>query len=335
MIFLRQISIALVFACITITSQASEWVSPIDTKYKNKNPKTFAMYVEARNLIDSSRGQQQVLMEADKILKEVLLLDSSFAPAYREYGRLYIKAGYINSVGDVSSFKKGSLGPSEQSILRSIDIEADYADAYVLLGHLYTKMKLFSEAEKALKKAEDIGTELPWLDLNWADLLKLKGKSEEALLRFKKVIKGKTSNKGAYSKALRGVTRYYESKGDNEKAKIAYLDHLDFEPDSAWDWGNYSSFLLFDYGDVNGAIENGEKALSIMNYGMGRFNLACALYTKWAMLLEKGDSRAQTYFDQAMSIYPDLGEVMTESFKHKATLITANKLFEYQNNKLK
>jgi len=233
MSLIRKIFIVLMFASITMTSNASDWVSPIDTKYKNKNPEVFAMYVEARNLIDSSRGQQRVLMEADEVLKKVLQLDSTFAPAYREYGRLYIKAGYINSVGDVSSFKKGSLGPSEQSILRSIDIESEYADAYVLLGHLYTKMKIFTEAEKALKKAEDIGTEIPWLDLNWADLLKLQGKSEEALLRFEKVIKGKTSNKGAYSKALRGVTRYYESKGNNEKAKIAYLNHLEFEPDSA------------------------------------------------------------------------------------------------------
>ena len=309
-----------------------DWVSPIDIKYKKKNPQLFSKYEKAKKLIDAWSGQQNILLDADEILKGIIQIDPDFAPAYREYGRLYIMSGYIKTVGHVSSFEKGTLDPSEKSILHSINIEPDYADSYVLLGHLYTKKKLYSEAEEALKKAEDIGTKTPWLDLNWAELLNIQGNSEKALLRYKKVIEEKSSNKKAHARALSGVTKYYYFKSDFEKAKQSHIKHLEFEPENAWNWGNYSSFLLFWYGDVDGAVESGEKALDLMNYGMGRFTLACALYTKWAMLLEKGDGDANKYFERAYKLYPDLEKVISKVSKHSYTKIAAKQLYVYKRN---
>lgn len=124
-------------------------------------------------------------------------------------------AGYIKS----DEFKKGSLNPAEVSILKSIEIEPDYADSFVLLGHLYTKMKRYDEAKVALEKAEAIGTGIPWLDLNWADLLNKQGKYQEAFKRYVKVEGEKSSNKKAHASALSGIIDYYDRIGAYEKAK--------------------------------------------------------------------------------------------------------------------
>lgn len=316
---------------LSVSSAAfsSDWVSPIDIKYKQRNEELFNKFDAARDIINSYRGRSEKLAEADKLLREILEEDIEYAPAYREYGRIYIMAGYVNN----DNFKKGILGPSELSILKSIDIEPKYADSYVLLGHLYTKMKRYKEAQSALEKGESIGTKIPWLDLNWADLLNKQGKYSEALQRYKNVAESNTSNKKAYIRALEGITEYYAAVGDYEKVKSFYLKQIEHEPETAWIYGNYASFLLFKYGDVDGAIENSKKALKIMNYGMGEFILACALYTKWAKLqdMPSNKNRAEKYLEQAWMLYPYPQQVIKETQKYKYTSVTALKLRNFIN----
>lgn len=303
---------------------SSDWISPIDIKYKQKNLNLFSKFDITRDLVNSWQGQGEKLILADKLLREILEEDPKFAPAYREYGRLYIMAGYVNS----NNFKEGSLSLSEKSILKSIEIEPQYADAYVLLGHLYTKMGKYEEAQSALEKAELIGTRTPWLDLNWADLLNEQEKYGKALQRYINVVVGKTSDRKAHLSALSGITEHYQTTGDYEKAKSFFIKQIEYEPDSAWIFGNYASFLLFSYGDIDESIENSKKALEIMSYDMGRFILACALYTKWAIFLDTPSKQndAQKHFDQAWSIYPHLYEVIEQTKTYKHTKITAKKL---------
>ena len=152
-----------------------------DSTYAAKNQKLFADFSRARNILDSWRGQGEKLSEADALLRSVIQQDSNFAPAYREYGRLYVMTGYIN----YDNFKEGSLSPAEASILKSIEIEPNYADSYVLLGHLYTNMKRYNDAQNALVKAEKIGTNSPWLQVNWGALLIEQEQYEEALKRYR------------------------------------------------------------------------------------------------------------------------------------------------------
>ena len=304
---------------------SSEWISPIDLKYKEKNQDLFNKFNTARDLVNSWRGQNDnKLAIADKLLREILEEDPKYAPAYREYGRVHIMVGYINS----NKFKEGSLNLSEISILKAIEIEPKYADAYVLLGHLYTQMKKYKEAQTALGEAELIGTKSPWLDLNWASLSMEQEQYSKALQRYINVLAGKTSDKKAYISALSGLTKLYETLGDHENARSYFIKQIEYEPESAWILGNYANFLLFSRGDIDEAIENGKKALQIMNYDMGKFVLASALYTKWAVFLDipsKQDD-AQKYFDQAWSIYPYPNDIIEKTKGHKHTRVTAKKL---------
>lgn len=317
-------SIVFLILLFSLAAHAEEWISPIDKKYSTKNPKLYSEISHAKNILDSWSGQGEKLIEADTLLKGVLKSDGSFAPAYKEYGRLYIMAGYIN----YNNFESGSLNPAEASILKSIEIEPSYADSYVLLGHLYTNMQRYSDAESALKKAESIGTKIPWLDLNWADLLIKRDKYKEALQRYQSVIKTRTSNRKAYANALSGLTTVYRYLGQYDNANNGFKQEISYEPGNAWVWGNYSDFLLFDYNDVDGAIVKGEKALSIMDYGMGRFTLACALYTKWALMLQDANktTEAQPYFEKARALYPDLEQIIEKTAQYKNTMITSKAL---------
>lgn len=321
----------LLIAMFLATIFANDWVSPIDKKYLDKNQELFSKFDEAREILNSWGGQREKLLKSDSLLREILEKDTEYAPAHREYGRLYIMAGFVN----YDNFKEGSLNPSEASILKSLEIEPDYADSYVLLGHLYTKMKRYKEAAIALRKAEEIGTEIPWLQLNWADLFKKQNKYSKAMQHYKNVVKNGTNNRKAYASALSGVTTMHRYMNEYDNANEGYKEQLKYSSDDAWTWGNYSSFLLFTYKDVDGAIEKGSKAIQIMNYGMGRFTLGCALYTKWAMLKDNPATalQAQQYFEQAWSIYPYPEKIIKETKRYSYTKITAVSLDKWLTRK--
>lgn len=314
-----------------ISLNAMDWQSPIDIKYKAKDPGLFLKYSKARGIVDLYSGDSKDLEKAHSILIEVLNTDSEFAPAFRELGRLIISAGHIN----YKNFKKGSLEASEKAILQSIKIEPKYADSYVLLGHLYTLMQKYDSAQGSLEKAEMIGTKLPWLNLNWAALLKKQGKKKEAFNRYRKVVQEGTSNKKAYASALSGITQYFIKKRDYEKARTSYLAEIKYNPELAWNYGNYADFLLFKYGDVDASIKNSKKALEIMNYGMGRFTLACAMYTKWAELRKTNATSkvAAEYFKNAWDLYPYPEKVIDKTKRHRTTLVTANALQNWVNRR--
>ena len=307
-------------------AHSSDWVSPVDVKYRQKNPALFEKFENARKLIDSYRGDRRVLADADQILSNILASDPKYAPVYREYGRLIQLAGHIN----YDNYQEGTLKQSEQAVLRSIDIEPRYADSYVLLGHIYTEMKRYQDATQALVKAEEIGTNIPWLDLNWADLLIIQGQYAEALSRYNRVVADKTSNKKAHAVALGGITRCHRINGDYEAAKTSFQKEIEYEPNSAWKWVNYSEFLLFDCGDIDSAIESGEKALQIMDFGAGRFILASALYSKWARLeVTNQHNKSQQYFEYAWSLYPYPERIIQRAREHRRTRLTARKLEEW------
>lgn len=321
---MQRILLMVVLFAFATFSEAAEPPSKTDTKYKNRSQALYAKFDEARELLDSWRGQRELLSRAQQLLTEVTQVDTKFAPAYREFGRLYIMSGYISE----DNVDPQSLARSEAVILKAIEIEPDYADAYVLLGHLYTNMRRYADASAALTKGEKIGTASPWLQLNWADLLTKQGDHEGAFQRNLAVAKGGTENKKALSAAVNGVILYYKVKGRMDEADEWYKKTVANDPSSAWAWGNYASFQLFFRGDVDGAIGNAEKALSIMNYGMGRYVLACALYAKWASAVDKNAVQAQALYDRAYQMYPNVDGVIEETRKFTSTKYVATKLAE-------
>ena len=320
-------AILLVALLFTSISNAATWVSPIDEKYKEKYPDLFAGYIEARNLLDSHRGKRVTLILAQKKLDMILKENEKFAPAYREYARLFMKAGHIS----YGNFENGALGSAEAAILESIKIEPEYADSFVLLGYLYTKNKSYDKAENSLKKAEIIGTKLPWFHLNYADLLVKTNRSDQALPHYMAVVNSDTDNRNAYSSAILGTALYYRVNNNLPEAEKWFLKSAEYDQ-SAWNWGEYSKFMTFWVGDFDKGIEAGEKALSIMSYGIGRSTLACAYYGKWYELRQSNPKQAQAFLDKATVLVPNLEKSAAKLSRYEPTRNIAAELLKHVAN---
>ncbi|MBX3186522.1 MAG: protein kinase [Labilithrix sp.] len=98
----------------------------------------------------------------------------------------------------------------------------------------------------------------------------------------------------------------YREVGDIDAADGARRRALALSPKSAWAHGDYSFFLLEDVGDVARAIEEARTALSLMDYGNGRGNLAMALIERGnATLWGHGSpDEAIRDYDEAIRLEP-------------------------------
>ncbi len=90
------LTLALLLMMICSPAIAGSWVSPTEERYGEKFPDLYEDFLEAKELIDGHRGRQSVLIKIKRLLDHIIKTQIDFAPAYREYARLYYKAGYIN-----------------------------------------------------------------------------------------------------------------------------------------------------------------------------------------------------------------------------------------------
>lgn len=323
---LRMLATALIASTLILSSGLSYSAAPP----LSKSPQDSEIFLtkKAEELLDQWRGQTALLDQAAESLYLALKRNPNYAKAYMQLGRLHIMGGYYHS----QYFEPSSLATAEKAIKKAIDIDPKFADAYVLLGHLYTNMNRLSEAKSALQMAEGIGTDNPWLGLNWAAIYEKEGKFDDAAQKYIQVIESKTKNLKALGTAYDELRGYYIYKRDLVKAEKTYKAHITVEPKNAWTRGNYASSLLYDIGDFDSAIKKSREALSIMEYGNARHTLAIALYGKWATItIKKHDkASARRYFDEAQRIYPDLAQLQQEAMKYPSTKIIVEALASNQ-----
>jgi Tfp pilus assembly protein PilF len=262
-----------------------------------------ALTNEARALLSGWSGQGEILdLAAEKLLKAVQA-NPNYAKAYIELCRLHIMAGYRYS----NVFEPLSLNTAERAILKAVELAPRDADAYILMGHLYINMNRISDATRALKTAEEIGTDNPWLDLNWADVLEKMGQDERALQKVRAVIASGTKDHNALVSAHETLVRYYVETEQWDEAEKAYQKAVGLEPESAWLRGNYAAWLA-NRGQFERAIAHARDALKLMEYGAARHTLTISLLGAWATLTKNGQdpARARAYFDEAYAMRPDL-----------------------------
>lgn len=319
------LAIALTLMMICSPAIAGVWISPTEKRYGEKFPDLYEDFLDAKELIDSYRGRQSILVEAKQILDYVIKVQIDFAPAYREYARLYYKAGYIND----KKWKPQTLTLAKAAIKRAIELAPNYEDAYVLLGYHYTLKGMYKSAEETLDKAEKLGSKSPWLYLNRVPIYKKAGDKDSVARMHIKVVESDTDNRNALSGAMQGLAEYYAEKGDFEQADYWFKEHIDFDP-VAWNFGAYAYHLLFDRGDAERSIKYGEKALAEMNYGVGRFNLGCAYYLKWATVMASdGKQEAQPFLDRAYDLNPNILKVVRIFSQNSRLADAGERLREY------
>ncbi|MEO6919499.1 MAG: ankyrin repeat domain-containing protein [Collimonas sp.] len=277
---------------------------------------------EASELLDSWHGEPQILEQAQKKLTQVLETDPQNYLALKEMARCLVMAGYINSRGvtygtnfyQVGNYVPDTLNLAEAAVRESIKINPRFAEGYVYLGYIQFERTDLAGAEKSLTHAEQLGSDDPWLQLNWGSLNEARGEYSAAATRWQRVLKSGTTNPKALSAAYGFLIESYQRNGDQEKAVALYKDQIKRNPTNAWLHGNFAEYLTSTLGRNDEAIVQAREALKIMNYGMARRTLASALYRKWADMVVKGnDASAEKYFQEALEINPRLDQVMAYS----------------------
>ena len=309
----------------SLSSHCEKWVDPQDEVFSNKKGELFTQASLVRNTLDSWDGNNSQLIESHRLLEKLLGQDDGFAPAYLQFGRLYMRLGYVNS----RKYKVGEFATAESSLKHAIKLYPEYAEAYTYLGSLYTIQKDFLKAKSALSKAELIGFDSPWLEHYWGEYYRSIGNDKEAVKYHQRVVDRETTITQAVNSSLGKLARLYSQLKMKEQAIEAYDKTTELKPNSAWVWGNYASYLLFTFGEVDQAIIKGEKALSIMNYGVGRLTVASAYCTKWATLKGNNPTEAQQYLDKALNYISDPKTIANETSKYKFTQACSRALQRY------
>jgi Tfp pilus assembly protein PilF len=264
-------------------------------------------YKKTVSILDNNRGNDGPLNLARLNLEDILKIYPRYAPAHREMARYYIIDGQINYQKGAWKFSPGSLENAEKAIKKAVEIDPDFAEAYVLFGHLYRLMLRPQEAIAALKKAEKLTTSDPWLHNNWADLLMDDRKDDQAASHYEKVLSNPSANRKAKITAFEGLNSYYLNTNNLDKVDMLFKQRIQFDPDGAWGYGNYAQFLLCKKDDYEGAILRSKEALNIMDYGAARYWLSAALYRKWVQNVATGKTDiGNKALIEAQQVYPNL-----------------------------
>ncbi len=322
--------ICTVFLLVFITQVHSEcdWISEVDKEYRLKNPVLYGKVKLANEKISSSNGRQSLLHEAELLLSDVINADNKYAPAYIQYARLMSKYGHQSG----NRFSQGELKTKEQYLQRALSLSPGYDYALALMG--FTKM-FQGDLEAATdwyRAAEAAGTKYPYLGAQLAQLSTKKREYDKAIEIATRSYEEHTNCPDIAVSIINEIIFAYSAKGnDFEIVEYWQKKRLELDPSIAWNWGDYSKFLLFDKNDYEAAIVAAEKALSLMNYKVGRRLLAAAMFAKWAEISEDPIrvDEAEKLFNQAKTIYPDNLNMAKTLSKDSDLLSVAKKIFKY------
>lgn len=313
------ISVILIFPLVIFADEQNpaqdieQWKLPYFIK-KDLYDETMKAQIQ----IDTYFGQGDNYEQAKKHIEQVLEKDKSYVPAYVQAARLIIGTGWKFAY----EFESGTLNNSAAILQEAIKIDPEYADSYVLLGHVYTMEKKYKEADEQFAIASKIGTNNPWLWNNSAAVYYSRGEYKRAYEMYSEIFKkgvGTTDqDRKSYMDALR-VLMSIAYKYNKINAIYDYAEEVEnsANPKDAWSIGGAGTNLC-----MVGKFEKGAelliKALRIMNYGNGRWSLSICLYGSMAEAMEaENTALAELYFKQAFQLNPNIMKI-SKKFKNSS-----------------
>jgi len=273
----------------------------------------------AKELLDGWSGQPSLLIKARKELEHALSVDHNDYQALKQLARCQMDEGYINSqnvtyqhnVYKIGNFVPGTLDKADATVRESIRINPKFAEGYVLLGYIQFQQQKLDEAANTLAYAEKLGTNDPWLQLNWAGVDYAKGEYAAGNNRVESVLRSGSTNHNVLNTAYTYLISGYIKTKEYDKPVALYEERIKQDPYNAWLRGNFAQYLTDTLGRNDEAIAQARLALKIMDYGIGERTLATALYRKWADLVVHGKaSEGEPYYQEAYNIYPSLSWIM-------------------------
>jgi len=211
----------------------------------------------------------------------------------------------------IRTFSRGVWPKAKALVDEALRINPDFAEGYVLLASMYIDVGKLALAEQNLVKAESLATSSPWLQLHWATLYQSRGDYSSLKKRANWVLAHENIDREALSIAYEFLIDDLIRETKYAEASVLFEKRIKLLPDSAWIRTNYAAFLTDTAGRHGEAIAQAQKALSILDHGLGWRTLAMALYRKWAELAVSGKpGKGAEYFAKAQRILPDLDLAM-------------------------
>lgn len=278
---------------------------------------------EAEQLLDEWQDQKDVLEQATQKLYRALTLDPAYAGAYVQVCRLQIMSGYDAG----RAFAPMSADTARKAIMKAIALDPSNGYARVLSAHLFVQSGRLADAKLELLEAEKIGTDSPWLAINWAQVYERQANVELAARYYESVIKSGTTAKKALGLAYGALARIELLKRNWSKAEEYHAGQLKVEPANPWSRINYAAALAFS-GRFEQALPHAREAVRVRDNDAARHMLAISLYGRWATRVASGadQAAADADFAEARSLMPDLKHVAVETSAHPSLKIIANAL---------
>lgn len=296
-----------IFSSVTPITMAK---TPQAANHTEQQPRPTKTIREATALLDSWSGQEAVLIRAKGKLDAELRVNPNSAWAYREYARYFIMSGATVDGNVLPEY----LAQADRALQKALTLKPNFAEAYLLEGHLYRLMGRLADAKAALEKAQTLGTNDPWLQNNWGDILVEEGNFDEAAKRYNKVLNGSNRNEKAIGHAYEGIIDCYIKTGQTDKADRTYRRAIAHDPHRAWTHGNYAAFLLCTRDDYESSVVQARQALKLMDYDEGHAVLGAALYRKWSAQIANGQqAAAAATYAEGESIDPNPPVVVVAS----------------------
>jgi tetratricopeptide (TPR) repeat protein len=245
----------------------------------------------ATQLVDDYFGDRRDLDEAAVLVSQILAKDKHSAEAFVQAARITIKGGYI--VGDEYEPEAEQL--TEKFVNRALQIDPRNITALSLKAEQYIGQKDLPKALSTLQLGLSINPNYPWLHLDFAWYYRTKREFDMANREYQFVIdrgpNGDSDQTRCYPRAITSMAEVFAGiQGEGKISEIrewAVIVDNTRSPKDAWILDRFAE-IFAEKGYFDDALVYSRKALSVMDFGVGRRTLAMTLYGKSAQLSNQG-----------------------------------------------
>lgn len=147
------------------------------------SPEVYDRYLAARQLIRERR--QPTLREADRLLREAIVRDPRYAPAYAELAELImLESDNPTSYGSIPFAQ--AKAEAEPFARKAIELDPNLGDGYAAVG--FISLSLDASAEPYLRKAVQLSPQRPEFHRWHAQTLDALKRYDDAIAEFKRAV---------------------------------------------------------------------------------------------------------------------------------------------------
>ncbi len=240
----------------------------------------------AGKLIGQYKGRRKMFQYAHEIISKQKIETPDLAEVDLRMAGLILSSNQISFKNHIHRYQFSAIESAEKLLLPIIN------DPSVKLGVIYQLFKIemsrdnFNRANNYIKTGALAGMKPAGIAKMQATLAFAKGAYQEVVDTYTKMIELDPSweNDDLLSYA-------YKMLGSKSQLNDFHKRKLIRHPQNAWAKGNYASFLLSSYGDLEGAVKYGEQAIEIMPYPRVLATTALAYQALAVLKIEGGDRK--------------------------------------------